>query len=145
MGITKKRFLLSTAQYVPKKVEDDWYGRFKRTYHRKKNKKFQCEKFICENLVSGAKTTGIRFSSGKIKIGDDVWRLSNSADFPEYYYETYNSKEEAEKYYRIYPAQENNLKFFLDFNEEEEKEMEKRLEEISERKIANRAVAGINL
>ena len=68
MGITKKRSLLSTAQYVPQKAEDDWYGRFKRTYHRKKNKKFQCEKFVCENLVSGAKTTGIRFSSGKSKL-----------------------------------------------------------------------------
>ena len=136
MDITKKQGFFKSAKYVPQEVDTGWYGRFKRTYHPHHNRKFKCEKFICENLVSGEKTTGIMFSTGKFKIGDDVWRLSNSADFPEYYYETYRTKTEAEQIYRIYPAPDNNPKFFLELTEEEEDEMQKKFEEISERKTA---------
>lgn len=47
------------------------------------------QKIICTEKNTGRKTTGIVFPSGKVYIGDDVWRLSNRADCCEYPFRMY--------------------------------------------------------
>lgn len=59
-----------------------------------------CEKLIARRRDDSECTTcAIIFHSGKLKIGDDVWRLSCSADYCEYPFVSYASLSEAEKYF----------------------------------------------
>lgn len=64
----------------------------------------KCTKFICENMENRRKTCGILFPSGKVAVGDDVWRMSNTADFCEEPFKIYKNTIELEKKYRILEA-----------------------------------------
>ena len=48
-----------------------------------------CEKKIAINKFTGKITTAIIFPDGRIFIGEDVWRMSNRADFCEYRFISY--------------------------------------------------------
>lgn len=65
----------------------------------------KAKKIICTEKKSGRKTTGIVFPSGKVYIGDDVWRLSNRADCCEYPFRGYVGLKVASLDYEIREAE----------------------------------------
>ena len=73
---------------------------------RRKAKPFnKCEKYICINLVTGEYTCGLLFmKSGKVKIGLDVWRLTNPADCCDYPVRAFPSLDIAMQYFRFETA-----------------------------------------
>ncbi len=52
--------------------------------HTRKGQKAAYTKFIAVNVQNGKRTCGITLNRGRIAVGDDVWRMSNSSDMCEY-------------------------------------------------------------
>ena len=61
----------------------------------------KCPKFIARDLKTRKRTCCILFNSGKVAVGDDVWRLSNSSDLCEYPYKTFKNSIAFEKFYEM--------------------------------------------
>lgn len=80
---------------------------------------YKCQKLICVNKENGTQTCGIVFSNGVMRIGIDVWRLSNSADCCEYPFRTYPSMDAAALDYDFRPADSTILFYRLNDESEE--------------------------
>lgn len=66
------------------------------------------QKFVCRSLSDGHISTAVLFPSGKVAIGNDVWRLSYRTDCCEYPYVMYDSLDQAKCEYSIetHPSEE---------------------------------------
>ena len=92
------------------------YAQSKPRAHKRKYRRFiRCEKYTATNIETGNRTCAILYiNSGRVKIGDDVWRLSNPADCCDYPVLVYPSLEVAKRYYNLEEAPHSYL-----FNQEE--------------------------
>ena len=74
------------------------------TPEKEKTSFFPCKKYICRDRKTGEIVTGIQFLSGKVKVGVDVWRLSNIADYCDYPFKSYPNLHIAELDYEFHDA-----------------------------------------
>lgn len=64
----------------------------------------ECDKFIIYDPETGKKECAIVFANGKIFVGADVWRMSNTSDICEYPFRQISEWELETKYERQYPV-----------------------------------------
>lgn len=110
----------SSATYVNQVPELTKRPMNKRSQSKNRSLKPQfrvCERFICTDLRNGSSTTGIIFPSGKVYVGDDVWRLSNKADCCDYPYRGYKNRKLAEQDYEFREAASSFLTYYGEINE----------------------------
>lgn len=70
---------------------------------------YDCQKLVCVKKNDTQTLSAIVFSSGNVKIGKDVWRLSNPSEYCEYYVRVFKSIEEAKKEYDFFEAPASKL------------------------------------
>lgn len=94
---------------VPELMEEERKGRRNRFYHNHRSPFIKCSHFICTDRTSMSLTTGIIFPNGRVYVGDDVWRMSNRADYCEYPFKKYKNRQSAELDYDFKEAERTFL------------------------------------
>ena len=90
---------------VPELMEEEKKWKRNKLYYNNRRSPFiKCGYYICTNRTSMSLTTGIVFPNGKVYVGDDVWRLSNRADYCEYPFKKYRNRQSAELDYEFKEA-----------------------------------------
>lgn len=78
---------------------------------RRTMRKFiKCEKYIATHIDTGERTCAILYiNSGRVKVGPDVWRLSNPADCCDYPLLVFPTIDAAKRYFNFEEAPHSYL------------------------------------